>query len=109
MIRTAWHDLLTGHRFAGPALAGPPGQTAARSAVGLKAAPAGHWLTWRRLPPALELVTLGAGYAAPSLVRLALPAAKHAAFAHAAGCSAPSRPAVRPSAAQRANPAGSRR
>jgi hypothetical protein len=84
MIRTAWHDLLTGHRFAGPALAGPPGQTAAQPAAGLKAAPAGHWLTWRRLPRSLELVTLGAGYAAPSLVRLALPAAKHAAFAHPA-------------------------
>jgi PAP2 superfamily len=84
MIRTAWHDLVTGHRFAGPAPAGPAGQTAARPAAGLKASPAGHSLTWRRLPLALELVTLGAGYAAPSLVRLTLPAAKHAAFAHAA-------------------------
>jgi hypothetical protein len=84
MIRTAWHDLLTDHQFARPAPASPQGQTAAQPAADLKAAPAGHWLTWRRLPAALELVTLGAGYAAPSLVRLALPAAKHAAFAHAA-------------------------
>jgi hypothetical protein len=48
------------------------------------ASAARHWLTWRRLSPGLELVTLGAGYGAPSVVRLALPAAKHAAFAHAA-------------------------
>jgi hypothetical protein len=44
----------------------------------------GHGLTWRRLPPVLELLILGAGYAAPSFVRLALPAGRHAAFAHAA-------------------------
>ena len=85
LIRTAWQDLLTGHSFTGPASAGLPGQTAARPTGRLSTAPAArHWLTWRRLSPGLELVTLGAGYAAPSVVRLALPAAKHAAFAHAA-------------------------
>ena len=85
VIRTAWHDLLTGHGFAGPASTGLPGQTAARPAGRLRAVShAGPRLAWRRLPPGLELVTLGAGYAAPSLVRLALPAAKHAAFAPAA-------------------------
>jgi hypothetical protein len=85
MIRTAWHDLLAGHGSAGPAPAGLPGQTATRPAARPRAATAApHWLTWRRLPPGLELITLGAGYAAPSLVRLALPAARHAAFAHAA-------------------------
>jgi hypothetical protein len=48
------------------------------------AAAARYWLTWRRLSIGLELITLGAGYAAPSVIRLALPAAKDAAFAHAA-------------------------
>jgi len=43
-----------------------------------------HLLAWPRLPAGLELLTLGAGYAAPSLVRLALPADSRAAFAHAA-------------------------
>jgi len=59
--------------------------TAAPPAGRLSTAPAArHWLTWRRLSPGLELVILGAGYGAPSVVRLALPAAKQAAFAHAA-------------------------
>ena len=84
MIRTAWQDLLTGQGFTGPASAGLPGQTAARPAGRLRTASARYWLTWPRLSPGLELVTLVAGYAAPSVVRLALPAAKHAAFAHAA-------------------------
>jgi hypothetical protein len=83
-IKTA-QDLPAGHGFTGPAPARLPGQTTARRTARLPTAPAArHWLTWRRLSPGLELVTLGAGYAAPSVVRLALPAAKHAAFAHAA-------------------------
>ncbi|HEY5987682.1 MAG TPA: phosphatase PAP2 family protein [Streptosporangiaceae bacterium] len=41
-------------------------------------------LTWPRLPPRLELATIGAGYAAYRLVVLALPAGHHAAFTHAA-------------------------
>jgi PAP2 superfamily len=48
------------------------------------AAAARYWFTWRRLAVPLELLTLGAGYAAPSVIRLALPAAKNAAFSHAA-------------------------
>jgi hypothetical protein len=42
------------------------------------------WLTWRRLPVLLELITLGAAYGAPSLVRIALTTTRAAAFAHAA-------------------------
>ncbi len=41
-------------------------------------------LTWPRLPAAAELATIGAGYAAYSLVRLAIRASRQAAFAHAA-------------------------
>lgn len=41
-------------------------------------------LTWPRLPAAAELATIGAGYAAYSLVRLAIRASRPAAFAHAA-------------------------
>jgi PAP2 superfamily protein len=41
-------------------------------------------LVWPRLTAGLEVITLGAGYGAPSLVRLVLPADRHAAFAHAA-------------------------
>ena len=41
-------------------------------------------LAWRRLPAAAELATIGAGYAAYSLVRLAIRAGRQAAFAHAA-------------------------
>ena len=41
-------------------------------------------LTWPRLPAAAELATIGAGYAAYSLVRLAIRAGRPAAFAHAA-------------------------
>ena len=52
-------------------------------------APAGarggrHWLTWRRLPVLLELITLGAAYGAPSLVRIVLTTTHAAAFGHAA-------------------------
>jgi len=41
-------------------------------------------LAWPRLPAAAELATIGAGYAAYSLVRLAIHAGRHAAFGHAA-------------------------
>ena len=41
-------------------------------------------LAWPRLPAAAELATIGAGYAAYSLVRLAIRAGRQAAFAHAA-------------------------
>ena len=40
-------------------------------------------LTWRRLPILLELITLGAAYGAPSLVRVVLTTTKSAAFGHA--------------------------
>ncbi|HEY2281169.1 MAG TPA: phosphatase PAP2 family protein [Streptosporangiaceae bacterium] len=40
-------------------------------------------LTWRRLPILLELITLGAAYGAPSLVRVVLTTTKSVAFAHA--------------------------
>jgi hypothetical protein len=62
-------------------------------AVGLRGpeqAPAGtrRWhrrrLTWRRLPVLLELITLGAAYGAPSLVRVVLTTTKSVAFGHAA-------------------------
>ena len=46
--------------------------------------PRRRWLTWRRLPVVLELVTLGAAYGAPSLVRIVLSTARAAAFGHAA-------------------------
>ena len=39
---------------------------------------------WRRLPVAAEVATIGTGYAAYSLVRLAIRASRHAALAHAA-------------------------
>jgi hypothetical protein len=42
------------------------------------------WLTWPRLPAAAEAATIGGSYAAYSLVRLAVRADRHAAFAHAA-------------------------
>jgi hypothetical protein len=41
-------------------------------------------LAWPRLPAAAELATIGAGYAAYSLVRLAIRAGRQVAFAHAA-------------------------
>ncbi|MBO0818437.1 MAG: phosphatase PAP2 family protein, partial [Actinobacteria bacterium] len=41
-------------------------------------------LAWPRLPVAAELTTLGAGYAAYALVRLAPHSARRAAFGHAA-------------------------
>jgi PAP2 superfamily len=41
-------------------------------------------LTWPRLPAAAELATIGAGYGAYALVRLAIRAGRHAAFGHAA-------------------------
>jgi PAP2 superfamily len=41
-------------------------------------------LAWPRLPASAELATIGAGYAAYSLVRLAIRAGRQAAFAHAA-------------------------
>ena len=41
-------------------------------------------LAWPRLPAAAELATIGAGYFAYALVRLAIHADRHAAFAHAA-------------------------
>ena len=40
-------------------------------------------LTWRRLPILLELITLGAAYGAPSLVRVVLTTTKSVAFSHA--------------------------
>ena len=40
-------------------------------------------LTWRRLPILLELITLGAAYGAPSLVRVVLTTTKSVAFGHA--------------------------
>jgi hypothetical protein len=64
-------------------------------AARLKASPAGvravtapaparrAGLAWPRLPAAAELATIGAGYAAYSLVRLAIRASRQAAFAHA--------------------------
>src|SRR6266702_465269 len=41
-------------------------------------------LTWPRLPAAAEVAITGAGYLAYALVRLAVRAGRHAAFAHAA-------------------------
>src|SRR5260370_37188975 len=41
-------------------------------------------LTWPRLPPAAKAAITGAGYLAHALVRLGVPAGRHAAFAHAA-------------------------
>ena len=41
-------------------------------------------LTWPRLPAAAEVAIIGAGYLAYALVRLAVRAARHAAFVHAA-------------------------
>ena len=41
-------------------------------------------LAWPRLPAAAELATIGAGYLGYALVRLAIHADRHAAFAHAA-------------------------
>jgi hypothetical protein len=41
-------------------------------------------LAWPRLPAAAELATIGAGYLGYALVRLAIHANRHAAFAHAA-------------------------
>lgn len=41
-------------------------------------------LAWPRLPAAAELATIGAGYVGYALVRLAIHADRHAAFAHAA-------------------------
>src|SRR5262249_22550966 len=41
-------------------------------------------LAWPRLPAAAELATIGAGYGAYALVRLAIRAGRHAAFGHAA-------------------------
>jgi hypothetical protein len=64
-------------------------------AARLKASPAGvraaaapaparrAGLAWPRLPAAAELATIAAGYAAYSLVRLAIRASRQAAFAHA--------------------------
>jgi hypothetical protein len=40
-------------------------------------------LAWPRLPAAAELATIGAGYVAYALVRLAIHAGRHAAFRHA--------------------------
>jgi len=41
-------------------------------------------LAWPRLRAAAELATIGAGYGAYALVRLAIHAGRHAAFGHAA-------------------------
>ena len=41
-------------------------------------------VAWPRLPAVAELATIGAGYAGYALVRLAIHADRHAAFAHAA-------------------------
>ncbi len=49
-----------------------------------RSGPARSGLAWPRRPAALELATIGAGYAAYSLVRLGLRAGRHAAFTHAA-------------------------
>jgi hypothetical protein len=60
---------------------------ASRAGVQPVTAPArarGAGLAWPRLPAAAELATIGAGYAAYSLVRLAIRAGRQAAFAHAA-------------------------
>ncbi len=59
---------------------------ASRAGVQPVTAPArarGAGLAWPRLPAAAELATIGAGYAAYSLVRLAIRAGRPAAFAHA--------------------------
>ncbi|MGD0687732.1 MAG: phosphatase PAP2 family protein [Streptosporangiaceae bacterium] len=71
MIKTRSARLLPARERGRPAATAPPPAS-------------GHWLVWPRLPAVLEVLTLGAGYAAPSLVRLALPADSRAAFAHAA-------------------------
>jgi hypothetical protein len=63
-------------RLEAPRAGARPGTAAAR------ARRAG--LAWPRLPAAAELATIGAGYAAYSLVRLAIRAGRHAAFGHAA-------------------------
>jgi len=73
----------------------PRPQSGPVMAARLKASPAGvravaapaparrAGLAWPRLPVAAELATIGAGYAAYSLVRLAIRASRQAAFAHA--------------------------
>lgn len=67
-----------------PACADPP-RDGGRHAPRLSLRRLRQWLTWRRLPVLAELITLGAAYGAPSLIRLLLPASRTAAFAHAAG------------------------
>jgi hypothetical protein len=52
--------------------------------VTVKAAGRRAGLAWPRLPAAAELATIGAGYGAYSLVRLAIRAGRGVAFAHAA-------------------------
>src|SRR6266700_7281997 len=66
-IDVCLHALRTGHS--------PAAGTASARRAGL---------TWPRLPAAAELATIGAGYAAYSLVRRAIRASRQAAFAHAA-------------------------
>src|SRR6266516_4125114 len=66
-IDVCLHALRTGHS--------PAAGTASARRAGL---------TWPRLPAAAELATIGAGYAAYALVRLAIRAGHQAAFAHAA-------------------------
>ena len=75
----------------GPAAAGrtddgspPEGIAGRRPPVTAKAPAPWAGLAWPRLPAAAELATIGAGYAGYALVRLAIHADRHAAFAHAA-------------------------
>jgi hypothetical protein len=62
------------------------GGSAGGGVTGGGSAGSGHRrrLAWRRLPLLLELVTLGAAYGAPSLVRVVLATTRSAAFTHAA-------------------------
>ncbi len=70
---------------AGPVMAGRPEAPRAGVRPAVATAPARRaGLAWPRLPAAAELATIGAGYAAYSLVRLAIRAGHQAAFAHAA-------------------------
>ena len=66
---------MAARRGESPAGARPVTATAAAHRAGL---------AWPRLPATAELATIGAGYAAYALVRLAIPAGRHAAFGHAA-------------------------
>ena len=70
---------------AGPVMTGRPEAPRAGVRPAVATAPARRaGLAWPRLPAAAELATIGAGYAAYALVRLAIRAGHHVAFANAA-------------------------